>query len=111
MLDGGPGVDTLIGSAGNELFVGQTGNDTITTGTGYDIIAFNRGDGQETEVASTGADNTVTLGGGITFQDLALSMSGNDLILSSGCGEQITLLVWYSGTTLRCLSTLLLGLD
>ena len=95
LLDGGAGADTLTGAAGNELFVGGTGNDTITTGNGYDVIAFNRGDGQDILNGGVGKDNTLSLGGGIQYADLALSKTGNDLILEVGGTDQITLKNWY----------------
>jgi len=97
LLDGGAGTDNLTGNSGNELYIGGAGNDTITTGSGADIIAFNQGDGQDTVVASTGADNTLSLGGGIQYANLTLSKSGNNLILATGNSDQITLQNWYSG--------------
>jgi Ca2+-binding RTX toxin-like protein len=106
LLNGGAGTDTLTGATGNELFIGGTGNDTITTGTGYDILAFNRGDGVDTVVASTGADNTISLGGGIRNQDLAFRKSGNDLILDTGASESIVMQNWYAATTNHSVLTL-----
>ena len=53
-------------ATGNNLFAGGAGNDTITTGIGADIIAFNRNVGLDTVNASTGADNTLSIGGGVT---------------------------------------------
>lgn len=97
VLDGGSGDDVLTGDTGNELFIGGVGNDKITTGTGADIIAFNRGDGQDTVLDSTGQDNTISLGVGIDYQSLTLSKSGNDLILDAGNGDQIILNNWYKG--------------
>lgn len=98
LLNGGAGTDTLTGNAGNEMFVGGTGNDTITTGGGADIIAFNRGDGMDVVNGGIGTDNTVTLGKGISYADIALSKVNNDLILEVGAGEQITLANWYDTT-------------
>ena len=111
LFNGGAGTDILTGSTGNELFIGSTGNDTITTGTGADIIAFNQGDGQDTVVASTGADNTLSLGGGINYQGLTMSKSGSDLILATGNSDQITLQNWYSGTGNHSVANLQLVLD
>lgn len=68
----------------------------IWGGLGADIIAFNRGDGQDIVNASTGADNTLSLGGGIRYTDLSFSKSANDLMLSLGNAEQITLKDWYA---------------
>ncbi len=98
LLDGGQGADIMTGGAGNEFFAGGAGNDTITTGTGADIIAFNRGDGQDILNGGVGTDNTLSLGGGILYSDLALSRVGNDLILEVGSSEQITLRNWYDTT-------------
>jgi Ca2+-binding RTX toxin-like protein len=104
LLDGGSGNDSLVGNAGNEMFVGGSGNDTVNTGAGADVIAFNRGDGQDTVTASQGADNTLSLGGGIGYQDLIFKKSGSALILQAGVNtqtgisEQITFNSWYSTT-------------
>jgi trimeric autotransporter adhesin len=104
LLDGGSGNDSLVGNVGNEMFVGGSGNDTVNTGTGGDIIAFNRGDGQDTVAASQGADNTLSLGGGIRYQDLAFKKSGANLIVQlgvnpqTGVAEQVSFSGWYSTT-------------
>ena len=98
LIDGGVGTDTLTGNAGNEMFIGGQGNDTITTGTGADMIAFNKSDGQDTVKASVGADNTLSMGGGINYADLTLSKTGSDLIVGTGTGESIKLAGWYSTT-------------
>ena len=96
LFDGGAGTDTLTGSTGNEFFVGGAGNDTIVTGTGADILAFNRGDGADVVNGGIGTDNTISLGKGINYSDLALSKVNNDLILEVGTGDQITLSNWYN---------------
>ena len=96
LLDGGAGTDTLTGNSGNEFFAGGTGNDTLTTGNGADIIAFNRGDGMDVVNGGIGTDNTLSLGGGINYTDLALSKVNNDLVIEVGSGEQITLSNWYN---------------
>ncbi|MFO1436343.1 MAG: calcium-binding protein [Gammaproteobacteria bacterium] len=95
LLDGGAGIDTLVGGSGRELYIGGKGNDTITTGSGADIVAFNKGDGADTINASTGADNTLAIGGGVRYADMVLNKSGLDLILGMGAGDQITLKNWY----------------
>ena len=96
LFNAGTGNDSLAGGSGNELFIGGAGNDTITTGSGADILAFNRGDGQDTVAASTGADNTLSIGGGIRYADLTLSKSGNNLVLQTGAAESLTLQNWYA---------------
>lgn len=100
-FNGGANIDTITGGASNELFVGGTGNDVIVTGTGKDIIAFNKDDGQDTIQLSKGLDNTISLGGGISisYRDLSLSKSGNNLVLNTGNSESITLVDWYAAKT------------
>ena len=106
LLDGGAGDDVLTGGTGKEFLVGGTGNDTITTSTGADVIAFNRGDGQDVVNASTGNDNTVSLGNGILYADLLFKKSSNDLILVTGASEQITFKDWYLSTNNRNVANL-----
>jgi len=101
LYHGGVGDDTLTGATGNEFFVGGMGNDSIGTGTGYDVIAFNKGDGQDTVVVSTGTDNTLSLGGGIKYSDLSLTKSGRNLVVKIGTTDQITLQNWYAKSTNR----------
>jgi Ca2+-binding RTX toxin-like protein len=98
VLDGGIGTDTFNLGSGNDLIIGGKGYDFITTGTGYDIIAFNKGDGADVINASTGADNTLSLGGNISYDSLVFSQSGNDLVLGLGYGDQITFSDWYADT-------------
>jgi hypothetical protein len=104
LFDGGAGTDTLTGGTGKDLYIGGAGNDTINTGTGADVLAFSRGDGGDggdVIAASTGSDNTLSLGGGISYADLSFSKSGNNLLLQLGAGEQITLQNWYASTSNR----------
>jgi|GEM_PF-914767 len=99
LLDAGAGGDVLFAGTGNDLLIGGLGNDVITTGAGYDVIVFNKGDGQDIVNASTGADNTISLGGNFAYSDLSLTKTGNDLILKMGATDQIALKDWYLGTT------------
>jgi Ca2+-binding RTX toxin-like protein len=99
LFDGGSGADALTGGGARELYIGGVGNDVITTGNGADIIAFNRGDGADIVNASSGSDNTLSLGGGIHYDDLVLNRSGLDLVLGLGRGDQITFRNWYQAGT------------
>lgn len=95
LLDGGVGADTLVGAGGRDFFAGGQGADTITTGGGADVIAFNKGDGADTVLASVGTDDTLSLGGAFVYANLKLRKSGLDLVLDAGAGDQITLRNWY----------------
>lgn len=105
-LEGGIGKDVLTGGKGSELFIGGLGDDIISTGTGANLIAFNRGDGQDIVKPVSGASNTLSLGGGISFTDLGFRKPGRNLILDIGNGDQITLADWYRDTGNRSVVSL-----
>lgn len=96
--NGGAGTDTLTGGSAGDFLIGGAGNDTLTTGSGADVIALNRGDGADSVNASTGQDNTLSLGGGIGYADLVFRKSGTDLILDLGASESVTFKSWYATT-------------
>ena len=77
------------------MLVGGAGADTLTTGGGADVIAFDKGDGADVVNASIGTDDTLTLGGGLAYGNLALRKSGQDLILDATSGDLITFKNWY----------------
>jgi len=95
LLIGATSADTLGGGTGGELLIGEAGSDVITTGTGNNVIAFDAGDGQDTVDANAGQGNTISLGGTLSYADLAFQENGNDLILDVGANDAITLKDWY----------------
>ncbi|MBC7945183.1 MAG: hypothetical protein H7X91_07985 [Burkholderiales bacterium] len=99
VFDGGAGKDDLTGGAGNELFIGGTGNDIIGTGLGADIIAVNRGGGRDIVSGSADPGDTLSLGGGIGYEDLFLSKRGKDLVFDLGNGDRITFDDWYASSS------------
>ncbi|QDX80628.1 hypothetical protein B9N43_04830 [Denitratisoma sp. DHT3] len=115
LLAGGSGNDTLSGSSANEMLVGGIGNDILSTGAGADVLVFNAGDGQDMVTGDGVCDNTVSLGGGIRYEDLALSKSGNNLILEMGGSDQIVLKDWYAGkqsvANLQVIADAMVGFD
>jgi hypothetical protein len=92
---GTDGADTLEANAGPNFLAGGAGDDTIATGSGAAVVAHNAGDGNDTVILG-GDDVTLSLGGGIGYQDLALSRNGNDLLLDTGNAQSITLKDWYA---------------
>lgn len=105
-LLGGNGDDTLSAGSGNNFFAGGKQNDTFTTGSGHNVVAFNHEDGQDLILPSSGADNTLSLGGGIRYDDLTLERHGDDLILDVGGDKSITLKGWYADPANRNFTTL-----
>ena len=107
VFDGGDGNDTLTDGNGDSMLVGGRGKDHLYLGGGYDIIAFNRGDGRDVVSTGKGGNATLSLGGGIRYEDLSLRRSGNDLILDTGNGnDRITFEKWYAGKKYQAVSKL-----
>ena len=102
----GVGKDTISAGNGNDFIAGGKGDDTINAGNGKNIVAFNRGDGRDTLLTSAGALNTLSLGGGITLNDLSLQHVGKDLVIGLGRSDSMTLRDWYAGTANRNLVNL-----
>ena len=97
LLDAGGGNDALMGGSGDDWIAGGQGDDNIHSGAGRNLVAFNRGDGADT-LFSAGKD-VLSLGGGIRYDDLRLTRSGNDLIVGVGEGDRISLKDWYFGAS------------
>src|SRR5690348_11479977 len=53
--------------------------------------------GRSTVYSDAAATNTLSLGGGIRYSDLALSKDGNDLHLHAAGTDEIVLKDWYAG--------------
>jgi Ca2+-binding RTX toxin-like protein len=95
LIDAGDGDDIIAASNGHDWIAGGKGNDIIDAGSERNLFAFNRGDGADTIRNSLYGNDTISLGKGIRYADLALAKSGNDLVLGMGDGESITLQDWY----------------
>ena len=97
----GAGNDKITLGWGNDWVQAGKGDDTIDAGGGNNLFAFNKGDGADTVVNSTWGTDTISLGAGIRYADINLAKSGNDLVLSMGAGDQMTLKNWYSAAANR----------
>ncbi len=101
LIDGGNGDDILVSQYVTDVLIGGKGNDLITTGGGKDILLFNRNDGRDTLSAGLYGKGTLSLGGGITYDDLAFAKDGSDLLLKVGGDDQITFKNWYKASSNR----------
>jgi Ca2+-binding RTX toxin-like protein len=84
-ITGLAGNDTLDGRDGNDRIEGGAGNDLIDGGKGSDDYWFGLGDGQDTLQAaydSTSRTNALMLESGIVAEDLKLTRSGANLVIS-----------------------------
>ena len=80
-LKGLSGDDYLEGNSGDDVVYGGEGADTLVGGSGDDYYIFNKGDGIDTLIDAKGSD-TISFGEGITTKDVALTLSGDDMIVS-----------------------------
>jgi Ca2+-binding RTX toxin-like protein len=106
LLTGGNGNDVIDGGEGSDFIYGGAGDDEIQTGQGFDIVAFNKGHGHDTILASSGQDNTISLGAGTSVADLTLSKLGNDLVLGTSKEDSVTLRGWYEDDSFHSVKTL-----
>jgi len=115
LIDGGAGNDAILGTrgedhlaggSGDDFLAGGLGDDWIAAGKGANLIAFNRGDGRDTLVAEAGARDVISLGRGILANDLAFEHVGQDLVLSVGREDSITLQGWFAVSDKRNVVTL-----
>jgi len=94
-LRGTSGADTITGLAGNDTIDGRAGNDRIEGGAGNDLLDggkgsdsywFGLGDGQDTLLGvyddTSDKTNKLFLASGIADNDLKLTRSGSDLVIS-----------------------------
>ncbi|WP_077001424.1 calcium-binding protein [Variovorax sp. KK3] len=92
-LDGGLGDDQLIGGAGNDRLRGGAGNDTLEGGGGSDTYLFTTGWGKDiirNFDSGTGKTDTIEFGAGIIPADVKVSRVQDDLVLSHGTDDTIT---------------------
>ncbi|MDX8503708.1 calcium-binding protein, partial [Mesorhizobium sp. VK4C] len=93
-LQGNGGADVLNGNNGNDTLTGGLGADALNGGGGNDTYVFNAGDGADTINENGGAD-TIQLGAGLTAANVTFNVSGNDLLITYGAGDQIRLANQY----------------
>lgn len=120
-LRGGPGRNVVLGEDGSDWLFARSEGDFLAGGQGDDhlqlvegrhLIAFNRGDGQDRIEFLGSARATLSLGGGITGADILASRTGNDLTLSFGEGDGVSVRNWYGRISQRGLDAIqVLGTD
>lgn len=86
---GGQDNDTVLGGDGNDVLFGDLGVDELIGGSGIDVFVLQQGKGAETIVDFTlGEDffglDTIEGGGTLSFSNLTLTQSGNNVNISAG---------------------------
>ncbi len=99
-LSGQGGNDLIFGGAGDDILSGDEGDDQITGGDGSDVYRFELGWGQDIiNNYDTGTDKTdaIVFGQGIAQDDIAITRSSSDLILSfKGTSDKITVRNYFN---------------
>jgi Ca2+-binding RTX toxin-like protein len=83
-LFGGHGNDVLLAGSGNDALFGDLGDDQLTGGDGIDAFVLELGNGIDTIVDFQDGVDFIALRGGLTFEDLTFSQSGNILTFLAG---------------------------
>jgi len=95
VMYGEGGDDTLYGGNGNDILNGGAGNDMLTGGAGDDTYFFSVGSGQDTinsYDSSSGKIDTVEFHDDINPDQVRVSRSGNDLVLTIiGTNDSLTI--------------------
>ena len=80
-MNGGLGVDILIGSEGNDLVNGGDGNDTALMGAGDDTFVWNPGDDNDTLEGQDGFD-TMLFNGANVDENIDISANGGRVLFT-----------------------------
>jgi hypothetical protein len=88
LVDGGSGNSTITMTDGVAL--AQKGNSNITLEGASDVLLYDAGDGVDT-VQDWSQSLTLSLGGGLSWNDVSLEQDGNDLVLDIGSSGKIDL--------------------
>lgn len=90
--------NTIVGNDGANNLNGLAGSDLLRGGKGDDSYLFNVGHGFDVidEDALAGGIDTVVFGEGIGAADVVAARVGQDLTLSHGAGDKVTVRNWFS---------------
>ncbi len=101
-MNGGLGVDTLIGSEGDDLVNGGDGDDTALMGAGDDTFTWNPGDDNDTLEGQDGFD-TMTFNGANIAEQIALSANGGRALFTRDIANVVMDLNDVEGIDFRAL--------
>lgn len=90
--------ETINGSSGNDTINGGKGNDTLNGNAGNDLYVFVSGDGTDTINATVGED-TIWFKTQVSNISYARSSNNQDLILTYGNNDSITIKGYFTGTS------------
>ncbi len=89
ILLGNQGNDTLIGGNGDDLLFGGWGKDVLTGGAGSDRFILSQNSGTDTITDFESGIDSLVLLGNLTFEQITITQSNNDTLLSFGSNNQV----------------------
>ncbi len=100
---GNGGNDTIIGNMEDNIIVGGRGNDILDGGSGgNDTFIYNLGDGFDTisDFSSSGEQDKIKFGEGISLSDVTFRREGDDLIITlfNDCAQGMVVKNFFYGT-------------
>ena len=91
-ITAGAGNDEVRAGAGDDLLDGGAGDDQLRGESGNDTYVFGSGSGHDRILDEQGTADTVQLAPGILSSDVALTRSGDDLVVTlNGGADQLTI--------------------
>jgi Ca2+-binding RTX toxin-like protein len=91
--------DALTGHNGIDYFVGGAGNDTLDGNGGSDTYMFNIGNGLDIVTDTSGTNDMILMGAGITASNVRLENSSNSLWIYYGTSDTIKLADHFADDT------------
>ncbi len=98
-VNGGAGDDVVFGLGGNDTLYSGPGSDLLVGGTGDDTYIIDGvSDGVDTVFDESGAADRILFDGNLVSNALNLDRIGDNLLVSSGAGQQMTVLGQFAGS-------------
>ena len=95
-IHGDEGDDSLHGENGNDTLIGGAGNDTQAGGNGEDIYRIGAEDGDDVinnyDTTGSRLNDKIVYGEGVLVDDISITRSGNDLLISNAKTQQTTVI-------------------
>ncbi|MBQ8247327.1 MAG: hypothetical protein IJZ42_09360 [Lachnospiraceae bacterium] len=95
-VHGDEGNDTLYGENGNDTLIGGAGNDTLAGGNGEDMYVIGAEDGDDVinnyDTTGSRINDKIVYGEGVLVDDISITRSGNDLLISNAKTQQTTVI-------------------
>lgn len=102
VIIGNSAANNIGAGAGNDTLIGGAGNDSLKGGSDDDTYIFNLGDGNDTvNDSSSSFNDQIIFNPGVTKSDVAVFMSGTDLIVDYGktIGQDKIVILGQAGYT------------